>query len=480
MPIEPSVFDDLQLTFFIERAISDAILRPCSAENIEERQKLFMLLDDETFKFKLKFAKLYDIVDEISSLDALLKSARCDAERDVIFASLFSSTVNFAKEASALTQSESKMLSRFSTFFANEIKEKALIDIATEAEKLVSSIERFRYSRFTANGLSLKLSRAEDEAKNNDYFSRIAECAKKLGLEPIYEEKLPSHQLSTDIINGYLTLYPDEFNKFSDFYKKYSDLYCSEITSYKTELGFYLTMLKLFDRIRELNIPLVYPKIADTHVIKIKNAYDISLIAKNETNIIPNDIDFNDAEPFYYLTGANGGGKTTYLRTVGIAVLLYINGCPLPCESAVIGNISGIFTHFPHDERFTGTGRFVEEQNRVKQILSSIDENSLVLLNETYSSTNEENAVAYTEELASSLYKKKIFSLYITHQHTVNAKDMPHLNVMIDKDDQNRRTFKVTRKKDSGGSFALDILKKYSLTKEALEERFSHFETASK
>ncbi len=468
-PIDVSVFEDLQLAFFIDGETAKAVSVPCAGENITARHEIFRLLENP--EFRTFFSELYETVCDICDLDKTLKQARCDFERNVIFASLMRLVIAFAEKASAISKN-SRILTRFSDFFSGDIKKDMLTDVSEKALALIRSIDNFRYGRFTSHGLSLKMSRSDNSRPDQSYYDRISECAKKLGLDPLCVEKIKPHQLSSDIIKGYEKLYPDEFAEFDEFYKKYSGIYSGEITAYKTEIGFYLTVTHMLDMAREINIPLVYPDVTEDHIIKIRNAYDISLIAKDETNIVPNDIEFSDGEPFYYLTGANGGGKTTYLRTVGIAALLYIMGCPMPCDSAVMGNISGIFTHFPHDERFTGTGRFVEEQNRVKRILSEADGNSLVLLNETYSSTNEENAVACTKELADTLYSKKIFGLYITHQHAVQSKQIPYLNVLIDRDNENRRTFKVARMRDDGGSFALDILKKYSLTKEALEKRF--------
>ena len=157
---------------------------------------------------------------------------------------------------------------------------------------------------------------------------------------------------------------------------------------------------------------------------------------------------------------------------VGIAVLLFVCGCPVPCRHAEISEISSLFTHFPRDERFDGSGRFVEENSRVQKILNDMDEQSLVLLNETYSTTNEENAVAMTEKLANELNGKRIFGLYITHQHALATTQIPYLNVLIDRDDANRRTYKIARQKNTDGSFAKDILVRCGLTFEALEKRF--------
>ena len=68
---------------------------------------------------------------------------------------------------------------------------------------------------------------------------------------------------------------------------------------------------------------------------------------QNVTNIVPNDILFNE-KTFFFLTGANGGGKTTYLRSVGIAVILFLSGCPIPCEGAEIYPLDNVY---PFPER---------------------------------------------------------------------------------------------------------------------------------
>ena len=208
-------------------------------------------------------------------------------------------------------------------------------------------------------------------------------------------------------------------------------------------------------------------------MIKAANAYDITLIAKGESNIVPNDVLFSDTEPFFYLTGANDGGKTTYLRTVGVLVLLFLLGCPVPAENAEIGGVNCIYTHFPRDERFDGSGRFIEEKTRVDEILGKCDKSSLVLLNETLSATNEENAIKFTTELAHRLNGDGVMGLYITHQHDISASEtIPFLQVVVDENDGNRRTFKIRRSRNSGGSFAGEILERYGLMPEALKERF--------
>ncbi len=98
---------------------------------------------------------------------------------------------------------------------------------------------------------------------------------------------------------------------------------------------------------------------------------------------------------------------------------------------------------------------------------------SLILLNETYSTTNEELALKCTSELAEELYGSGCFGLYITHQHRLADTKIPFLSVIVDESDANRRTFRIARLRGASGSFAEDILRRYGLTREALARRFS-------
>ena len=464
-PMNVSVFEDLQLLNFIPRSVAKAVKIPCDAENIVARQELFRSLSSKNARES--FASLYTTAKELVTLNDSYKTARSDAEKNAVYLSLIYTERTFAKKAASSNFGDP--LSRcFASAFASELAGETYKKMSSELDILYPELEKILSFSFLIHDQEIKAGTDCDTT----YIKRIEKCAQTLGINKPRLMTTEPRKLSPDIIVSLSVLHTDYFKKLADFYEKYKGLYLPSVIYYCKELQFYLTMLDFFDRIEEAGIPLSYPCISEGREILVTEAYDVSLLAKNEKNIVPNDIQFTTDEPFFYLTGANGGGKTTYLRTIGIAAVLFMNGCPIPCKKATFGKISSVFTHFPKDERFDGSGRFVEENNRVQNILENIDENSLVLLNETYSTTNEENAVIMTEKLANELYGKNIFGLYITHQHSLAESEIPYLNVLIDTKNSNRRTFKIARQKSIGGSFARDILKRYGLTPEALEERF--------
>lgn len=474
-PIALSVFEDLQLTQLIRSDILEAVLVPCGRENIPLRQELFRAAEKKEFLSHLD--ALDDALMKTEDLYRAFSEARSEEETAVIGSFLLSSAIGFMRLAAKdVTSSDDKakeneegfLYCRFRDFFRAELEKEEWKKAEEELSSLLPLLNEIDTYSFRIHGkvISFRVSGGES------YLDRLRACAADLALDPPDEPLFLHRQLSPVILDAFGKAHPEEFGKFRAFYEKNRTLFPVELLSYRLPIGFLLAFTRLFEKVRAHGIPLTYPTLTDERAIRVTEAYDISLFAKNEYDIVPNDIVFTGNEPFFYLTGANGGGKTTYLRTVGIALTLLLLGCPLPCASAVVCVPSGIFTHFPRDERFEGTGRFVEENRRVQKILTEMDEDSVVLLNETYSTTNEENAVEMTEKLADLLWDRKIFGLYITHQHSLKESAIPYLNVLIDETDSNRRTFKIARQRSTGGSFAVDVLKRYALTKEALEERF--------
>ncbi len=468
-PISLSVFEDLQLLNFIPRSVAKTVRIPCEKENLLPRQKLFSAL----FRREARehFSELYLVATELKALHDVYVSARCDAERHGVFAALMDAERRFAELASRACFGD-PLSDRFAMTFAAERKGTRYRAMAEALDQLLPSLYELRENSLCTHKETVRMT----VGTCTTYWERIISCADTLGVAKPKFKHVETRRLSPDILAAAATLRPELFQRLKRFHESYSELYSVAVTYYQKEIQFYLVMLDFFDRIREAGIPLTFPVVCEGRGISVTEAYDVSLLAKDETHIIPNDIEFTDKEPFFFLTGANGGGKTTYLRTVGIAAMLFICGCPIPCRKAEIGEISSIFTHFPRDERFDGSGRFVEENGRVQKILEEMDHRSLVLLNETYSTTNEENAVRMTEKLATVLHGQAIYGLYITHQHALNDLGIPYLNVLIDRSDANRRTYKIARQKSTGGSYAKDILERCGLTREALERRFGVLE----
>lgn len=463
--IERETFDDLKLDLLLSDEAISAMTTAGTPEDIPIRQELFRVLENKDIRLQLKL--LARNIEEVYKLDAAYKTAKCDNERYYLYFNLLNAEMKFFRNA-AKTTGSGFFLERFVNFFKKEFdwEECRKAEEITSLNFPKSDLVRINCLRLKGDTMHISI---EDETT---IVSRLKKCAKDLGIPDAREKRDVSIKIKPRIINGLATLYPDAFKLFKEFYDEFYAFYDSSILQYRSELNFYLEVSEIIDRVKSMGMPVCWPTVSNEKKFIIRGARDISLIAKDVVNIVPNDVEFTAEEPFCYLTGANGGGKTTYLRAVGITAIMFLCGCPLVCNSAELYPIEGVYTHFPRDERFDGDGRFADEQSRVKEILANDVSNALVLLNETYSTTNEEIATDLTGKLADYLFDKGAFGIYITHQHGVGNTKIPFLSVIVDESDENRRTYRIERRRGASDSFALDILKKYGLTADALRARF--------
>ena len=105
-------------------------------------------------------------------------------------------------------------------------------------------------------------------------------------------------------------------------------------------------------------------------------------------NIIKNDITFDRNGQIYLLTGANSGGKTAFLRSVGISQVLFQLGLPIPAKSAKMKIFKNIFSHFASKVKDETGGRFENECRSILNFYNNISEDTLLLLDEMFSTTS--------------------------------------------------------------------------------------------
>lgn len=130
---------------------------------------------------------------------------------------------------------------------------------------------------------------------------------------------------------------------------------------------------------------------------------------------VPGDVDF-DESGLQLLMGANRGGKTTYLRAVGAAQLLFQMGLPIPAASARISPVSQVLCVFATEER-TGfqSGRLGQELNALREAIVAADEHTLILFNEPLTGASKRVSEALCREFLSILKVKGVRGLWVTH-----------------------------------------------------------------
>ncbi|MCD7761891.1 MAG: DNA mismatch repair protein [Lachnospiraceae bacterium] len=212
----------------------------------------------------------------------------------------------------------------------------------------------------------------------------------------------------------------------------------------------------------------------------LKLAQSLSEKKQGAAEIVPNDLDFSAEHRIYILTGANRGGKTTITQAVGLAFLMAQCGLYVPAESFAFSPADNIFTHYPADENQTmDLGRLGEESSRFHDLFREATPYSLLLLNESFSTTSFEEGYFIARDVTRILRLLGVRTIYNTHMHKL-ASELDELNreeggdscvaSLIVETDGGNRSYRVKVAPPGGKSFAQDIAEKYGVTYEQLRQ----------
>ncbi len=268
--------------------------------------------------------------------------------------------------------------------------------------------------------------------------------------------------------------------------KKYIDVSGYSLTKISPELIFYIRWASLIRKMQGLSLPICKPTVlpADERALQAEGAYNLKLAIKavkgEKLEIITNPIDFGDERRIYILTGPNRGGKTTFTQAVGLLFLMAQNGIFVPAQSFSFSPCDTIFTHFPADENKTvDLGRLGEESVRLSEIMRSVTDKSLVLMNETLATTNVEEGVYLARDIVRFMCFAGVRSIYNTHMHDL-ARDLEEFNnspeiksraeSMVTGIENGKRSFRVQILPPQSASYARDIAEKYGITFEQLRQ----------
>jgi DNA mismatch repair protein MutS len=137
---------------------------------------------------------------------------------------------------------------------------------------------------------------------------------------------------------------------------------------------------------------------------------------------VPNDLTLDaDQEQIWLITGPNMGGKSTFLRQVGLCAYLAHVGSFVPCEEAVIGMVDRIFTRVgASDQIAKGASTFFVEMEETATILRRSSPRSLVLLDEIGRGTSTYDGLSLAWAITEALHDRAgggPRTLFATHYH---------------------------------------------------------------
>ena len=278
-------------------------------------------------------------------------------------------------------------------------------------------------------------------------------------------------------------------------WKKIVQMYVLENTDFllglMPEIEFVVKGAELQQKLAARGCPLCTPTLLpmEERIFRATGLYNPAVALKLAAGeeVVPNDIAF-DRSPenamIYVLTGPNRGGKSVITCAIGLCQVMLQLGMYLPAVTCEISPADGIFTHFPTGADDTiDKGRLGEECARLGEIFDAVTPHSLVLLDESLSSTGSYEASYIAAEVLAGLAQAGCRCLFSTHLHELAA-EIDRLNaesartggVHIDTlvagiMGEGKRSFRIVRAKPDGKSYARDIAERYGLTYDTIMEK---------
>jgi DNA mismatch repair ATPase MutS len=227
----------------------------------------------------------------------------------------------------------------------------------------------------------------------------------------------------------------------------------------------------------------------DARVCDLQDAYNLNLAlyfreqTQAKDRLIRNDVHMGDNGRILIVTGPNQGGKTTYTQMIGLCHILAQAGLWVPAAAAHMSPVDGIYTHYPIEETLeSATGRLGDEAQRLNQMFTQATRYSLMLFNESLSSTSAGESLYIAQDVVRILRRMGVRAIFATHLHELAA-DIARLNRDTNGDsrivslvasridsgaDHLHRSYKITPGSPMGRSYAREIAAKYGISYDQL------------
>ncbi len=232
----------------------------------------------------------------------------------------------------------------------------------------------------------------------------------------------------------------------------------------RQELGFYVGCLNLHRRLEEKGEPTCFPVPIDQgkRSVTFRGLYDPCLSLSMQDRVVGNDISVGKRS-LVVITGANRGGKSTFLRSIGLAQLMMQCGMFVSAVDYRSDVSTRLFTHYKREEdRAMEKGKLDEELSRMREIANEIEPDSVVLLNESFASTNESEGAQIAEQIIDSLLDADVKVVIVTHLYELaerlyREKGDVALFLRAERLADGRRSFKLIEAGPLPTSFGADL-----------------------
>jgi len=305
--------------------------------------------------------------------------------------------------------------------------------------------------------------------KGSDYVLRSPEASRlalkeRIGLGPRteYHWDLPPRdeaggQAISDLADRGVNLVANAAAQSADHIKSF-------FAALWVELGFYAGCLNLYGALRAKAVTVAMPTPVAWRNAELSwsSLVDPCLALRSDSPVVANDSS-DGRRRLVIITGANSGGKSTMLRSVGIAQLMMQAGMFVAASELRACVTSGVFSHFIREEDTTMTsGKFDEELQRMSLLADELRPHALVLFNESFSATNEREGSEIATQIVEALLDSDMSVCFVTHnftfaRHFYESRRDSSLFLRAEREADGQRPFRLIEAEPLPTSFGADI-----------------------
>jgi DNA mismatch repair ATPase MutS len=232
----------------------------------------------------------------------------------------------------------------------------------------------------------------------------------------------------------------------------------------RTELAFYVGCLNLYQELSSRGMSICFPTPRPTRQrgYQFHGLYDTCLALTMNQRAVANSANA-EGKDLVIITGANQGGKSTFLRSIGLAQLMMQCGMFVGAESFSAELCPAVFTHYKREEDATmKSGKFDEELARMSDIVQHLVPNSLLLFNESFAATNEREGSEIATQIVRALLEKGMKVFYVTHLYEFargffDGGENGALFLRAERKPDGTRTFRLTEAEPLETSYGEDL-----------------------
>lgn len=489
---DPSCFLDLNLDRVVAEALArhegaahglTAVFRhlPRDADTLAWRHEVFRDLAQEGIRAAINdFKQEMSILGEVFAARDRMHDRRQAQAHHLGAAETYGRLVTAFAEALAKAEPRSRGLCALAGWLERHVRDEAFQTRLAAASELRATFGALRFGLLVAGG-SVRVTRPHE---GQDYSQVVEDCFARFAQTEIadhdftFKDFAEINHVEAGILDRVAKLYPAPFADLAAFHDRWSEIVDPVVARFDDEIRFYLCWLDYTAPLETAGLSVTLPELSlDDRSEAVEAAFDIALAQKlvaEGKEVVCNDFRLSGTERVFVVTGPNQGGKTTFARMVGQIHWLAGLGLPVPGRTARLFIVDHVHTHFEHEEEVaTGRGKLEDEVFRIHEILGQATSESLIVLNEIFSSTTLEDAVDLATRVMRRVLDLGAFGVCVTFLDELASLDPAVVSCTssVLPDDPARRSFRIERREADGNAFALSLAKRHGLLGEQILER---------